>query len=343
MQHTIAAVFNQQNNAQQARDALLASGLSSNDVHLAQKEKASTGDAAEEHESFGAEIKSFFHNLFSSDDAEDAALYSEAVQRGSYVVTVDVSDEKQVDKVASVLDRYNPVDVEDLSAEWKSGAANTGATQTSSSARTSGAQTSKAIPVIQEELKVGKRQVQRGGVRVYQHVEEKPVNQSIGLREDHVKVERHAVDKPASPADIAALKGGSFELRETAEEAVVEKTARVVEEVVVGIESTERTAQINDKLKRTEVDIEQLPGGQANDQEFRTHWSSTYKSGGGRYEDYAPAYAYGSTLAASDRYKGKRWADSESSIRSDWESKNPGSAWDKFKGAIQRGWEKVSS
>ncbi|SNS12547.1 conserved domain-containing protein [Noviherbaspirillum humi] len=114
------------------------------------------------------------------------------------------------------------------------------------------------IPVVQEDLQVGKREVQRGGVRVFQRVRETPVNEEVQLREEQVHVERHPVDRPASEADLAAFKEGTVEMREMAEEAVLSKTARVVEEVEVGKEVRERTEQINDTVRRTEVDVEQL-------------------------------------------------------------------------------------
>ena len=53
-----------------------------------------------------------------------------------------------------------------------------------------GSEEGASIPVVEEELQVGKRAVKRGGVRVYSHVVEKPVEENIELREEHVNVER---------------------------------------------------------------------------------------------------------------------------------------------------------
>ncbi|HEV2612578.1 MAG TPA: YsnF/AvaK domain-containing protein [Noviherbaspirillum sp.] len=211
--------------------------------------------------------------------------------------------------------------------------------------RTEGSQT---IPVIQEELAVGKREVQRGGVRVYQRVRETPVTESVQLREETIHVERHKVDQPASPADLAAFKEGAIELRETDEEAVVGKSARVVEEVVVGKEVTQRTEQIQDTVRRTDVEIEQLGAGTTStagltdDTDFRTHWQTAYGQQGGRYEDYDAAYRYGSSLSSRDRFQADRWNEVEPQVRSEWESNNPGSAWDKVKDAVRYGAQRVS-
>jgi len=214
------------------------------------------------------------------------------------------------------------------------------------------------IPVVEEELKVGKREVQRGGVRVYQRVRETPVNESVQLREEHVHVERRPVDQPATSADLDAIKEGAIELRETAEEPVVSKVARVVEEVVVGKEVTQQTKDINDTVRRTDVEVEQLGASDSrtdrigndyrdtamtsDDSDYRTHWQNAYGQSGGRYEDYDAAYRYGSTMAGSERYKNYRWEDAEPSMRSDWESSHPESAWEKVKDAVRYGADRVT-
>jgi uncharacterized protein (TIGR02271 family) len=203
-----------------------------------------------------------------------------------------------------------------------------------------------AIPVVEERLKVGKREVQRGGVRVFSRVVATPVSESIGLREEHVNVERHKVDQPISTGDTTAFKEQRIEMRETAEEPVVEKTARVVEEVVVGKQVTERQQEISDTVRHTEVQVESLGIDSESDTAFRSHWSSNYASGGGRYDEYAPAYSYGSEMAGSDKYRGRKWNDIESDLRSDWDKRQGGggaSTWAKFKDAVKHGWDRITS
>ncbi len=116
------------------------------------------------------------------------------------------------------------------------------------------------IPVAEEELRVGKREVDRGGVRVNVDVEETPVEEQVNLREETVRVERRAVDRPVSDADAAAFQEGTFEVRETDEEAIVDKQARVVEEVVIDKEVEERTETIQDTVRRTDVNVEEISG-----------------------------------------------------------------------------------
>jgi stress response protein YsnF len=84
------------------------------------------------------------------------------------------------------------------------------------------------------------------------------VEENVQLREERVHVERNPVNRPASEADFQAFKEGSIELRETAEEPVVSKQARVVEEVVVGKDVTERTQTVRDSVRRTDVEVEEV-------------------------------------------------------------------------------------
>jgi uncharacterized protein (TIGR02271 family) len=207
-----------------------------------------------------------------------------------------------------------------------------------------------AIPVVQEQLKVGKREVQRGGVRVYSRVVETPVNESIGLREEHVNVERRPVNEPISGADATAFKEQSIEMRETAEEAVVEKSARVVEEVMINKEVSQREQQIHDTVRHTEVEVEQL-GSSArssmmnDDDYYRNHFTSTYGSSGGSYDDYAPAYSYGSEMRRNQKYSGRQWDDVETDLRSDWDTRSgssAGSTWEKMKSAVRHGWDRMT-
>lgn len=116
------------------------------------------------------------------------------------------------------------------------------------------------LEVVEEQLQVGKREVDHGGVRVVQRVTEKPVHETVRLHEEHAVVDRHPVDRAATSADF---RDATLEVRETAEQAVVAKTARVVEEVRVGKEVREREEVIEDTLRRKDVDIERLSPGNA--------------------------------------------------------------------------------
>jgi len=112
------------------------------------------------------------------------------------------------------------------------------------------------VPIIQETIAVGKREVDRGGVRVETHMVETPVQEQVALRDEQVRVERHAVNRPVGAGD--EMGDRVVEMRARGEEAVVAKQARVVEEVIVKKEGATHQETIRDTVKRTEVDVKQL-------------------------------------------------------------------------------------
>ncbi|HYF59374.1 MAG TPA: YsnF/AvaK domain-containing protein [Burkholderiaceae bacterium] len=118
-------------------------------------------------------------------------------------------------------------------------------------------ETSQTLPIIEEQLAIGKRAVRRGAIRVYTRVVETPVEETVRLREEHAEIVRRDVDRPATEADFRAMKDGTIELNETAEEAVIEKRARVTGEVEVGKRVTERAETVRDTVRRTEVEVDE--------------------------------------------------------------------------------------
>jgi len=116
-----------------------------------------------------------------------------------------------------------------------------------------------AVPVVEEQLNVGKKQVDTGGgVRVNTRVEEKPVEAQVNLREENVRVERRSVDRPATEADFANAGSGTVEVTEHKEVPVINKEARVVEEVVIDKEARNRTETVRDTVRKTDVDVERV-------------------------------------------------------------------------------------
>ena len=244
---------------------------------------------------FGSGIAHFFRSLFGSDEDEHAGYYSEALRRGSYMVSVDASTDDEADRAEQIMQRHNAIDIDERAAHWRSrgwtgydaGAPALSSNEVEEERRystaamgnvamgttgstISGAADTTKIPVVEEELKVGKREVQRGGVRVYTRVTERPIEETVHLREERATIERHAVDRPASEADLATFKEGTIEVRESVEEAVVSKSARVVEEVEVGREVTEHDETVRDTIRKTDVQVERLSDDQSVSSKTRT-------------------------------------------------------------------------
>ena len=114
------------------------------------------------------------------------------------------------------------------------------------------------IPIAEEELHVGKREVGHGRVRIQSRVVERPVQEQVTLREERVDVERRPVSGTTQAGTLAGdpFQERTIEVEERGEEAVVSKEARVVEEVVVRKEAEQRTETISDTVRKTEVDVE---------------------------------------------------------------------------------------
>lgn len=114
------------------------------------------------------------------------------------------------------------------------------------------------VDVVEENLEVGKRKEETGGARVTSRVVERPVEERVNLKEENVEVHRNKVDRPANSADLENFKEDTVEMHETKEVPVVNKEARVTEEVTLDKEVKNREEVVKDKVKHTEVDVENL-------------------------------------------------------------------------------------
>jgi uncharacterized protein (TIGR02271 family) len=252
-----------------------------------------------------------------------ARHYYESLRRGQAVLAVATS-ENEVRRTVELLRKLGARAVDDIGAPSAPPvAAPAAAPTTEPTPPARDAMVDQVtVPVVEEQLEIGKRQVQRGGVRINSHVIEEPVQERVSLREERVKVERRPVSREATEEDLADFKEGSIEIHETIEEAVVTKRRRVVEEIVVGKETRERTETVSDTVRKTHVVVEPL-----------------------RSDDYAapsdPAYRYADSLARDERYRGAKWSDIEPQARREWEREHDG-GWDQFRDAVRTAWQKVS-
>ena len=291
---------------------------------------------------------------------QEASAYAEGVRRGGTLVVVHASD-NEAERGIEIMQQLHTVDIDERVAQWReegwshapSSAVQQTAAEVSQQERSRARQRradaeERTIPVVEEELSVGKREVERGRVRIHSRVEERPVEESVRLREERVIVERHPVDRPAADADVQAAREETIEMTETVEEPVVSKRARVVEEVTVHKEAQEHTETVRGTVRRTDVEVEQMGGSPTTASrgfdtylaDFRQHHTTTFAGSGTYYEAYEPAYRYGYDLGTNERSRGRDWAALEGDARRDWEARQPGT-WERFKDAIRYGWDKV--
>ena len=260
MSKTVVGLFSTVAQAEQVKQALASEGYEASHIRVVANDTYDTPSADKGYTDIGSgggtgigeKISSFFSNLTGGDEHAHGH-YATGVNAGGALLTATVSDEEAED-VADILKLHGARDIEGgYQGSASAGVPVYGETSASKTGASS-------IPVVEEELVVGKREVDRGGVRIYSHLVERPVAEDVTLREEHINLERRPVNRPATAADFEAGRGGVIELNATGEEAVVGKTSRVVEEIAVGKTSSERTEAIHDTVRKTEVDIEQIPG-----------------------------------------------------------------------------------
>jgi uncharacterized protein (TIGR02271 family) len=199
----------------------------------------------------------FWSSLFGGEPDHDTAVYDRSLESGSSVVTVRVPDE-HVDGVTRILERHQPIDIDERAASLGLGASRTpvAAANTQSSGETAlGTGGEEVIALSEEQLTVGKRLINRGTTHIRRFVVETPVEENVTLRSERVSIDR----RPASAGarvDDADFTDRTIEVAETDEEAVIGKTVRVKEEVVVRKEAADRVETVRDTVRRHDVEIE---------------------------------------------------------------------------------------
>lgn len=268
-EQTLVAVYDTAAHADAAVQALKAANVPSEsiDQHAAATSGTGVGTAGS---AAPTQERGFWSSIFGG-DSDDADTYSRSIESGSTVVTVKVP-EQHVSRVSDILEAHDPIDFDERAASYGSSqssastattavtpAAAAAATAPMTTARSTAASpamgTDETIKIVEERLTVGKRAVNRGGARVRTYVVETPVEEQVRLRDETVRVERRPVTdgRPVTDADF---KERSLEMRETDEEAVVGKTARVVEEIGLRKDVSDRVETVRDTVRRTEVDID---------------------------------------------------------------------------------------
>lgn len=251
---TFICLFHSTDHAEAAVNALETAGFQRNAITSVWKEnEGSTSDSVRD-ELTDVGVPS-----------RDLAHLSDGVSKGGVVVSL-TAEESRSDEIEKIFHKYSADKIDETG--MNTGAAApvmaTEALATPRSAEPVLQAEGAVVPVVQEDLLVGKREVERGGVRVFKRVVEEPVTESVNLHEEHVYIDRRPVDRAVNSADIAAA-SQTIELTETEEIPVISKVSRVVEEVRVGLQESDRTETVRDTVRHTEVDVEPVTETVATD------------------------------------------------------------------------------
>ena len=268
-EQTIVAVYDTPAHAELAVQDLLQAGIPESAMHRHAQEGSyagtSTAPAARSTEGTG-----FWSGLFGGEPDHDTTVYDRSVSSGSTAVTVKV-DDTHVEKVMQILEQHSPIDIDERAGSYGLSQTSTtreplvgaapalGAMPKAAATSTGTATDGGTIQLSEETLAVGKRVLNRGTTRIRRFVVETPVEEEIRLRDEKVTIERHPVTdgRTVSNADWTDK---TIEMTESAEEAVVSKTARVKEEINLRKEATERTETVRDTVRREDVEITKVPG-----------------------------------------------------------------------------------
>ena len=286
---TITAIYDSEVDARHAREQLLDAGLDDDEVRVVSHNLTSTPVESVDHDKGVWEsIKEFFVG----DD--DRSKYSEGMRRGGYLLTALVDEEHSAEAI-STLEKTNAIDLDERAEQWRSegwsdsdtfisgerttttvtqtsagsnaqsgSASQAGSTSQASqagAARQADAGDERRIPVVEERLRVGKREVDRGGVRVRSYVIEEPVHEKVSLHEEHVDVQRRPVGERAATSSDELFRDQTIEVTEHGEEPVIAKEAVVKEEVVIRKTGEDRVEEIDDTVRHTEVDVDDKRAG----------------------------------------------------------------------------------
>ena len=255
---TIVAAFDTVAHAQAAVEALKAGGFHADDISMFDKNRT------------GLREPGLWQRMFGGGLAQhEADVYTQSLERGGMVVSVRVPD-SEVAHATGILDIHRPIDVHDR-------AITTGIAPAAKVEAAAAAIAAKPIEVAQkvavstklaeahdevlrlaeEQLEVGKRMVETGRTRVRRFVTEREVSADVTLHEEHADVLRRAVTDAKYIGEIDWA-DATIEVRETAEQALVSKTARVVEEVGLRKIGSDHVETVHDKIRRQQVEIERL-------------------------------------------------------------------------------------
>jgi len=299
MQRTVVGTFGSRSEAESVAQRLIDEGFESRDIDVRSTGATVTSDADDSGERGG-----FWSWLFGESD--DRTSYSERMSEGGALLAV-TTDEAGAQRAYRIIERAGGQTSSTRAVGHESASR-------SETAGTTRADEERVVPVVEEQLRVGKRPITRGGVRVYSRVTERPVQEEVRLRDERVHVDRRPVDRPVNDA-ADLFEEVVVEMAETAEEPVIAKEARVVEEVVVGKHVEERVEDVEDRVRRTDVEVEQLGGDDATSR-------------------------LATDLAGDTSLAGRSWADVEPEARRRWEASNRG-PWARASTAIRAAWERA--
>ncbi|AVV39909.1 YsnF/AvaK domain-containing protein [Pantoea vagans] len=267
---TIVTMFSNISLAEGAKRNLIKVGFLDDDIDIISGERLRTEGHEARHPGFWQRL---FGNTLEEDQAE---VYEDAMRTGGVVLSLRADEdelpralgildahEELTERSAALPDDYAPDDGLTAPASGtlqengaidplQTDSAHRGAART---ALTGDESDEDVLRLAEERLEVGKRLVSEGSTRVRRYTVTDRVSENVSLHEQHAEIFRRPVSETGSP-DQVDWSEKTIEVEETHEQPVVNKTAQIIEEVVLRKEASDRVETINDSVRRQEVDID---------------------------------------------------------------------------------------
>jgi uncharacterized protein (TIGR02271 family) len=111
------------------------------------------------------------------------------------------------------------------------------------------------VSLHEEQLRAGTVREQTGEVDITKTVVEEQQSIDVPVTREQVEIRRFAVDRPADSAEISDT--DTIRVPVSAEQVVVDKDVRVVEEIEIDKHAVTETQRVSDTVRREQVNVEQ--------------------------------------------------------------------------------------
>jgi uncharacterized protein (TIGR02271 family) len=195
------------------------------------------------------------------------------------------------------------------------------------------------VPVVEEQLQVGKRDVELGEVEIRRRVVAEEQSVPVTLRREQVNVrEVDTPDRPLRPGEDV-FNDETIRVAVRGEEAVVAKEAMVTGEVVVEKDVTTEQRQVSDTVLRTEVDFDEHYTRARGD--FEAHYASWSGAQGRSFAESESHYRTGFMAGSDRRYQGRSFEEIEPDLRRDHEARGDADVWDRLREQVRTGFNRA--
>lgn len=272
----IIGVFNEQDGADHAVDALQNAGFSSDQIHLLGHHHS---------EGFLAEIKSLFTGDTTTSDNvtndlthlgvsnDEASYYEHEHQAGRAIIVVQPHGHMQEENALNILQTnggYNYAMQHRTAQSNRTNsfvnAPNTDATAASTATRQMGStanagtlatEEARSIKLREEQLNVNKQRTETGAVNLQKKVVEEQKSIDVPITHEEAYITRRPASEIMVDDSTPIGEGETIRMPLTDEKVNVTKNTVVTGEVSIGKRAVQETQQVADTVRREELNVEQ--------------------------------------------------------------------------------------